>query len=55
MPASEEVSRTFTTTSLSRSRPTVDKIGAESLAMSAGLALCATTQMEQAAASVALG
>ncbi len=55
MPASEKLSRALATTSFSSSNPTVAKIGAAWLALMVGVALCAATQMEQAAASVCVG
>ena len=55
MPASVKSSRAFRTTSFSGRIPTAVRIGAELLVIGAGLALCATMQMEQAAASLAVG
>lgn len=55
MPASEKSSRAFATTSSSCSRPTAARIGALALDAGLGLALCATTQIEQEASSFGVG
>jgi hypothetical protein len=55
MPASEKLSRAFATTSSSTSNPTVARIGVAWFVLIVGLALWATTQMEQAAASLCVG
>lgn len=55
MPASEKFSRAFATTSSSCRIPTATRIGVALLELMLGLALCATMQMEQAAASVCVG
>ena len=55
MPASEKSSRAFGTTSCSRNSPSVASTGRAELETTTGLALCATTQIEQAAASVRVG
>lgn len=52
MPASEKSSQGFATTSSSCRRRTVARTGATWVEFSAGLALCATTQIEQEALSV---
>lgn len=52
MPASEKSSRALATGSSSRSRPTAANRGTAWLKLSVGLALCATTQIEQVAESV---
>lgn len=54
MPASENSSRAFATTSSSHSRPTVPSRGRAELVTTAGLALCATTQIEHEVAFVCL-
>jgi hypothetical protein len=51
MPSSEKSNRVFATTASSRSKPIPANTGAAEL----GLALCATTQTEQEADSLALG
>ncbi len=55
MPASEKSRRATVATSSRRSRPTSANTGGAWWALTVGLALCATTQSEQAAASVRLG
>ena len=55
MPAWETSRPALRTTSFSRRIPIVARTGAAWLAACAGLALCATTQIEQAAALVAVG
>ena len=55
MPESEKSRRAFVMTASSCSRPTAAKTGVVSVVLAAGLALCATTQMVQEAASVWLG
>jgi hypothetical protein len=55
MPRSEKSNRTFAMTSSSRSRPTAANTGAAWLELTVGLALCATTQIEQEADSVCVG
>ena len=55
MPASEQLSRAFATTSSSRRIPIVARIGVGLLELTLGLALWAVTQIEQAAASVCVG
>jgi hypothetical protein len=55
MPRSKTLSQAFAMTSSSCSRPTGVKMGRAGLEMAAGLALCATAQMEQEADSVWLG
>lgn len=52
MPRSEKCNRAFAMTSSSRSRPTAASTGAAWLELAVGLALCATTQIEQEADSV---
>lgn len=52
MPTSEKSSRAFATGSSSRNKPIAAKTGTTWLKLSVGLALCATTQMEQEADSV---
>jgi len=54
MPRSENPNRLFATTSSSRSRPIAANTGTFWLELTAGLALCATTQIEQEADSVRL-
>jgi hypothetical protein len=55
MPRSEKSNRVFATTSSSRSRPIAANTGAAWLELTVGLALCATTHIEQVADSVRLG
>jgi hypothetical protein len=55
MPASEKSNRAFATTSSSCNSATAAKTGLAWLGLIVGLALCATTQIEQEAASVWLG
>jgi hypothetical protein len=55
MPRSEKSKRVFATTFSSRSRPIAAKTGADWLELTLGLALCATTQIEQEADSVRVG
>lgn len=55
MPRSETSNLAFATTSSSRSRPIAANTGAAELELTAGLALCATTQIEQEADSVRVG
>jgi len=55
MPRSEKSNRVFATASFSCSRPTVAKIGLEWVTLTAGLALCAATQIEHEFASVGFG
>ena len=55
MPRSEKSNRAFAMTSSSRSRPIVANAGAAWLELTVGLALCATTQIEQEADSVREG
>lgn len=55
MPCSEKSNRAFATTSSSRSKPIAANTGAAWLELTVGLALCATTQIEQVAESVWLG
>ncbi len=55
MPRSEKSNRVFATTSSSRSRPIVANSGAAWLELTVGLALCATTQIEQELDSVWFG
>lgn len=52
MPASEKSSRAFATGSSSRSKPMAANTGTTWLKLSEGLALWATTQIEQEAESV---
>lgn len=52
MPASEKSSRTTATTSSSRNTPIVENVGATCAELTAGLVLCATTQIEHEFASV---
>lgn len=55
MPKSETLSRAFVMTSSSCNSPTAAKIGRAALETAAGLALCATTQMEHELDSVLFG
>lgn len=55
MPASEKFSRAFAMTSSCCRIPTATRTGVAPLERMLGLALCAATQMEQAAASVCVG
>jgi hypothetical protein len=55
MPRSEKANRLSATTFSSRSRPIGAKTGADRLELTLGLALCATTQIEQEADSVRVG
>jgi hypothetical protein len=55
MPDSEKSKRAFAMTASSCSWPMAEKTGVVSVELGAGLALCATTQMVQEAASVWLG
>jgi hypothetical protein len=55
MPRSEKSNRVLAMTSSSRSRPIAVNTGAAWLELTAGLALCATTQIEQDADSVRVG
>jgi hypothetical protein len=55
MPASEKPNRAFATTSFSCSSPIAANSGVEWLEPAVGLALCATMQIEQEAASVWFG
>lgn len=55
MPWSEKSNRAFATTSSSRSKPIAANTGPAWLELTAGLALCATTQIEQDADSVRVG
>lgn len=55
MPRSETSNRVFATTSSSRSKPMAANTGAVRLELTVGLALCATTQIEQEADSLAVG
>jgi hypothetical protein len=55
MPRSEKSNRALAMTSSSRSRPIAANTGAAWLELTVGLALCATTQIEQEAASVRVG
>jgi hypothetical protein len=55
MPRSETLSRAFVMTSSSWSSPTAEKMGRAELETAAGLALCATTQMEHELDSVWFG
>jgi len=54
MPASEKSSRAFATGSSSRNKPIASKNGTTWLKLRVGLALCATTQIEQVAESIRL-
>jgi hypothetical protein len=55
LPSSEKSNRAFALTSSSRSRPIAVNTGAVWLELTAGLALCAATQIEQEADSVRVG
>ncbi|MFZ0863043.1 MAG: hypothetical protein WB781_13175 [Candidatus Sulfotelmatobacter sp.] len=55
MPASEKSNRAFAMGSSSRNRPIAANTGAVWLELTVGLALCATTQIEQEADSVRVG
>ena len=55
MPRSEKSNRVFAITSSSCSSPTAANTGAAWLELALGLALCASTQMEQEADSVWVG
>jgi hypothetical protein len=55
MPASEKSTRALAMTSSSCSNPTAANAGPVWPELTAGLALCATTQIEQEAASVLVG
>jgi len=55
MSRSEKSNRVFATTSSSQSRPIAANTGAAWLELTLGLALCATTQIEQEADSVRVG
>ena len=55
MPRSEKSNRVFATTSSSRSNPIAANTGAAWLETTLGLALCATTHIEQEADSVRVG
>ena len=55
MPRSKKSNRVFATTSSSRSKPIAANTGAAGLDLTVGLALCATTQIEQEADSVWVG
>ena len=55
MPRSRTLSRAFAITSSSRSRPIAAKTGLAWWELTTGLALCATTQIEQEADSVLFG
>lgn len=55
MPWSEKSNRAFATTSSSCSQQMAAKTGAVVLVLTVGLALCATTQMEQEADSERFG
>jgi hypothetical protein len=55
MPSSEKSNQVLATTSSSRSKPIGANTGAAGLELIVGLALCATTQIEQEAASLAVG
>ena len=55
MPRSEKSNRAFAMTSSSRSRPIAANTGVAWLELAVGLALCATTQIEQEADSVRVG
>jgi hypothetical protein len=55
MPRSEKSNRVFATTSSSRSKPIAANTGAAWLELTVGLALCATTQIEQEADSLWVG
>jgi hypothetical protein len=55
MPRSEKSNRVFATTSSSRSKPIAANTGVEWPELTLGLALCATTQIEQEADSVRVG
>ncbi len=52
MPVSEKSSRATAMTSSSRSRPIVENMGVTCAALTVGLVLCATTQIEHEFASV---
>ncbi len=55
MPRSKKSNRVFATTSSSRSKPIGANTGPVWLEFTAGLALCATTHIEQEADSVRVG
>ena len=55
MPRFEKSNRAFAITSSSRSKPIAANTGAAWLELTVGLALCATTQIEQEADSVWFG
>jgi hypothetical protein len=55
MPRSEKSNRAFAITSSSRSKPIAANTGSVWLEHTVGLALCATTQIEQDADSVQVG
>ncbi|HEY4765312.1 MAG TPA: hypothetical protein VIH75_16675 [Candidatus Sulfotelmatobacter sp.] len=55
MPCSEKSNRVFAITSSSGSKPIAAKTGAAWLELRLGLALCATTQIEQEADALWLG
>ena len=55
MPRSEKSNRVFATTSSSRDKPIAAKTGPVWAELTVGLALCATTQIEQEADSVRVG
>ena len=55
MPRSEKSNWVFATTSSSRSKPIAANTGAAGLDLTVGLAMCATTQIEQEADSVWVG
>ena len=55
MPRSEKSNRVLATTSSSRNRPIAANTGAVRTVLRVGLALCATTQIEQEADSVRVG
>jgi len=55
MPRSEKSNRVFAITSSSRSKPIAAKTGAAWLELTRGLALCASTQIEQEADALWVG
>jgi hypothetical protein len=55
MPRSEKSNRVFAITSSSCSKPIAAKTGPAGLELTLGLALCATTQIEQEADALGLG
>ena len=55
MPRSEKSKRAFARTSSSRKKPIAENTGTVWLELTVGLAMCATTQIEHDADSVAVG